>query len=142
MTDTTSATPIYREKLQGAQRCAHVQKLFGIRFPLMVEPYTFDSAGSLSEQYDGGFWEFYTLSNGGFFMAPTSRESFHVVCANGFKGDLSADAFGITSCLYAWSLLSFAADEKLAEECAKQYHWLRDYAAQHPEAAAIWRATD
>lgn len=142
MTNQASTTPIYREQLQEAHRGPHAAKLFGIRFPLMVEPYTFDSAGSLSEDYDGGYWNLYTLSNGGFYMAPTSRETFHVVCANGFEGDLSADAFGITACLYSYSLLSFAADDKLAEECARQYHWLREYAAQHPESAAIWRATD
>jgi hypothetical protein len=137
-----STTPIYREQLTEAQRGPHAAKLFGIRFPLMVEPYAFDSAGALSEQYDGGYWEFYTLCNGGFYMAPTARETFHVACANGFEGDLSADAFGITACLYAYSLLSFAADEKLAEQCTRQDHWLRDYAALHVEAAEIWRATD
>lgn len=138
-----STTPIYREQLHQEQRGPHAAKLFGIRFPLMVEPYTFDSAGALSEDYKGGFWDFYILSNGGFYMAPTGRERFHVACANGFEGDLSADAFGITACLYAYSLLSFAAaDEKLVEECTRQYHWLREYAAQHTEAPAIWRATD
>lgn len=142
MNDETSTTPIYREQLSEAQRGPHAAKLFGIRFPLMVEPYTFDSAGALSEQYDGGYWEFYVLSNGGFYMAPTGRETFHVVCANGFEGDLSADAFGITASLYAHSLLSFAADKALAEECARQYHWLREYAGQHREADAIWRAVD
>jgi hypothetical protein len=137
-----AAPVIYREQLSESQRQSHVAKLFGIRFPVQVEPYTFDSAGALSEQYDGGFWEFYALSNGGFYMAPTSQETFHVVCANGFEGDLSAEAFGITACLYAYGLLSFAADEKLAEECARQYHWLREYAGTHAEAAGIWKATD
>jgi hypothetical protein len=142
MTDQASPTPIYREQLTEAQRGPHAAKLFGIRFAVQVEPYTFDSAGALSEQYDGGYWESYALSNGAMYMAPTSRESFHVVCANGFEGSLSADAFGITACLYAFSMLSFAADEKLAEECAKQYHWLREYAGQHTEAGSIWKATD
>jgi hypothetical protein len=137
-----STNPIYREQLPEAQRGPHAAKLFGIRFPLMVEPYTFDSAGALSEQYDGGYWNFYALCNGGFYMAPTGRETFRVVCANGFEGDLSADAFGLTACLYAYSLLSFAADEQLAQECARQYHCLREYAGQHAEAASIWRATD
>lgn len=135
-------TPIYREQLPESSRGEHARKLFGIRFPLMVEPFTFDSAGALSEQYEGGYWEFYILSNGGFYMAPTSRETFHVACANGFEGELSSDAFGITACLYAYSLLSFAADETLAEECARQYHLLREYAGQHAEAASIWMATD
>lgn len=134
--------PIYREQIPEARRAEHARKLFGIRFPLMVEPYTFDSAGALSTDYDGGYWEFYALCNGAFYMAPTSRAGYHVVCANGYEGDLSADAFGITACLYAYSLLSFAADEVLGAECSRQYHWLREYVRQHPEAASIWRATD
>ncbi len=137
-----SVTPIYREQLQEHQRGPHTSKLFGIRFPLMVEPFTFDSASSISDDYDGGHWEFYTLSNNALYMAPTSRASFHVICANGYEGDLTADAFGVTACLYSYSLLSYAANQSLAEECARQYHLLRDYAAQHPEAAAISRAID
>ena len=134
--------PIYREQLQPHERGPHTSKLFGIRFPLMVEPLTFESASSISTDYDGGFWEFYTLCNGGSYMAPISGASFRVICANGYKGELSADAFGVTACLYAFSLLSFDADHCLAEKCARQCHLLREYAAQHPEAAAIWRAID
>lgn len=142
MSDASTRSPIYRERLCEAQRGPHASKLFGIRFPLMVEPFTFDSAASLSDDYEGGYWEFYALCSGGFYMAPTSRESYKVVCANGYEGDMTADAFGITSCLYAYSLLSFAADEELAAECARQYHLLREYADRHAECGGIYRAID
>ena len=46
----------------------------------------------------------YTLSNDGFYMAPSGDEVFHVACDNMFEGDISADALGITACLYAYTL--------------------------------------
>jgi hypothetical protein len=58
-------------------------------------------AEQLSRDYTGGYREFWTLSNRGFYMAPAGDGLFHVLCGNQFECDLSADAFGITVCLYA-----------------------------------------
>lgn len=96
----------------------------------------------LSPDYNGGFWHFHALSSAGFYMAPQSDAMFHVVCENGYEGELSADALGITACLYAYSNLSFMRIEPLAEACARQYHLLRDYAMDHAEVEAILRAID
>ena len=92
--------------------------------------------------YDGGYWEFYTLSNGGFYMSPSSDSTFHVSCENGFEGDLSADALGIVACLYAYSNLSFGDTGEFAETCASQYHLLRDFMLEHDEVRGILRAVD
>lgn len=54
---------------------------------------------------------------------------------------MSADALGITVCLYAYSHLSFGDDE-FSEICARQYHLLRDYVFNHPEARSILAAID
>lgn len=54
---------------------------------------------------------------------------------------MSADAFGITVCMYAYSQLSFGAGE-FAETCAEQYHLLREYMMDHAEAGAVLRTTD
>ena len=64
-------------------------------------------ASRLSEDYGGGYWLFYTLDNGGFYMAPDSDGKFQVISPNGWEGFMSADAFGITVCLFAYSNLSF-----------------------------------
>lgn len=133
---------IFSERLNDAQRLAHTAKLFGIRFPMYVESFVFDTAGSLCESYSGGFWHFYALSNGGFYMAPDQAEPFRVICANGFEGDLSADAFGIATCLYAFSHLSFSGNAEFAAICAQQYHWLRDFMMEHAEVRAILGAID
>jgi hypothetical protein len=55
---------------------------------------------------------------------------------------LSADALGITACLYAYSHLSFNRRDGLAELCAEQFHLLREYALDHPEAGGIMAAID
>ena len=116
-------------------------KHFGIRFPLTVEPMIFQFATQLAESYTGGYWNFYRLSNSGFFMAPKLDESFEVTADNGFSGTMSAEALGITACLYAYSNLSFG-EGKFAEACADHYHWLYEFAMSHPEAVAIRAAID
>ena len=74
-------------------------------------------------------------------MAPESDALFTVHADNGFQGKMSAEAFGVTACLYAYSNLSFG-DGESAEECAKQFHLLREYMLDHPEAGAILSAID
>ena len=119
-------------------RIQHTHDLFQANFPLSLEPLVYTFAGNLSNNYNGGYWEFYTLSNGGFYMAPDSDKPFNVCCENGYEGTLSADAFGITCCLYAYSHLSFT-DEVFIDH----YYWLREYMLDsHPEAEAILKAID
>jgi len=74
-------------------------------------------------------------------MAPSDERVFHVNCDNFFEGDLSADALGITACLYAYSHLSFS-DDRFGRVCACHYHRLREYMMEHPEVVAILGATD
>lgn len=138
----TCTATIFSELLGEQQRGAYTAKLFGIGFPLYVEPLVFNTAGNLSTDYSGGFWQFYALSNGGFYMAPRSEAPLHVICTNGYVGDMSADAFGVTACLYAFSQLSFTAKGELAQTCTEQYHLLRDYMAEHSEVRDILAATD
>jgi len=56
--------------------------------------------------------------------------------------DLSADAFGITISLYAYSHMSFSGPDAFADICNDQYYWLRDFMFEHPEVGAILSATD
>jgi hypothetical protein len=127
--------------VRAASRAQHTGKLFGIRFPF-IESFVYDTAGSLSDAYDGGYWDYLALSNGGFYMRPTAPSAFPVICDNGFSGVLSADAFGITACLYAYSLLSFSPDDAFVQRCVEHFHWLRNFATHHEEAASIFSATD
>lgn len=137
-----SNTLITRQLIDDEQRIEHTAELFGVHFPLRLEPAAYALAGKLSPDYNGGYWEFYTLSNGGFYMAPYADHAFQVACDNGYEGCLSGDAFGIAVCLYAYSHLSVSDIEGFAETCAQQYHWLREYMLDHPEAQSILAAID
>lgn len=140
---TCTAAQITANAISGCRRAEQVAGIFGSAFPFVIEPRIFMTAESLSHNYRGGCWEMYALSNGGFYMAPETDRSLHVSAANGFEGDLSADAFGITVCLYVFSLASFDRRRPgLARTCAEQFHLLREFAADHSEAAAIFGATD
>lgn len=116
-------------------------KHFGIRFPLTVEPMIFQFATQLAPTYSGGYWNFHEISNGGFYMAPKLAQLFDVIADNGYEGTMSAEALGLTATLYAYSNLSFG-EGKFGESCADHYHWLFEFAMQHPEAAAIRAAID
>lgn len=124
-----------------AQRMDAADKHFGIRYPLTVEPMIYQFATQLAEAYSGGYWHFYLLSNGGFFMAPKLDESFEVIADNGFKGSMSAEALGVTACLYAYSNLSFG-EGRFGETCADHYHRLREFVMGHAEAWGILAAID
>ena len=116
-------------------------QLFGLNFPMRLEPTVFSFADHMAENYSGGYWDFFTLSNGGFYMHPRSDEPFNVSCENGHEGSLSGDALGIVVCLYAYSHLSFCGGG-FDEVCAEHYHLLREFALNHPEAGGIFSAID
>ena len=138
-----SDTHIITRQLVAEDQRTHVTAdLFGVYFPLQLEPFVFSMASRLSEDYGGGYWLFYTLNHGGcFYMAPDVEGRFQVVSENGWEGFMSADAFGITACLFAYSNLSFGSGQ-FAETCAEQYHLLRGYMMDHDEAGTILAATD
>ena len=153
-----TTNPLSIQLVPEAERMAFVDKLFGISYVLTLEPTVFQFAEQLAAEYNGGYWNFYALSNGGFYMAPRngpqaprSDALLTVVCDNGFEGKLSADALGIVSCLYAYSNLSFGDGVAIngatsygtfAEACADHYHLLREYMFGHAEACSILRAID
>lgn len=121
MTIMNCTTIITRQELNSSQRMDVTAKLFGVHFPLLLEPYVYAVTEKLADEYSGGYWNLYTLSNGAFFMAPDTEKYFKVVSPNGYEGILSADALGITACLYAFSQLSFTASPTFAEVCADQF---------------------
>ena len=134
---------ITRKQVPNNKRIQHTADLFGLNFPLQLEPLVYAIKDNIADDYNGGYWEFYALSNRGFYMKPQHSDTpFNVSCENGYEGALSADALGITACLYAYSLLSFSGKNGFDEICARQYHLLRDYMLIHTEVAAILKAID
>ena len=137
----SSLSLITRELVPEDQRMAVVERLFGIHFPLQLEPVIYGITDRMAADYKGGYWDFYTLSNGGFLMVPSGDDFFHVTCENQFEDELSADALGITACLYAYSHLSFS-NGRFARVCACHFHMLRSYMLEHESARKIIQATD
>jgi hypothetical protein len=138
----TPDTPVTSRLVPEAERMDFVDRLFGLHYVLRLEPTVFQFADHLAApQYNGGYWQFYSLSNGGFYMALRSDTIFPINCENGFEGQMTADALGITSCLYAFSNLSFGSGA-FAETCAEHYQWLREFAMDHAEVRSILRAID
>ena len=141
MMTQTSLNLITRELVPEDRRLDTTERLFGIHFPLHMEPVIYGITDRMAADYKGGYWDFFTLSNGGFYMAPSGDAVYHVSCDNMFEGDLSADALGITACLYAYSHLSFS-NGRFARVSACHYHMLRSYMFEHPEVKASLQATD
>ena len=125
---------------------------FGIKHMLRVESAIYDVLWTMPPDYSDGVWQFYELSNGGFYMAPD--ESYYPkvgraraqvkklrvrVAGNGYEGEMSADAAGIVACLFAFSHLSFRLE---SETIGEHYQKLREFALDHPEASAIMSAID
>ena len=142
--DSQDAVVTARE-LEGAERMAALSKHFGSQ-GLRVEQYVYAIMRAQAKEYQGGYWEYFELSNGGFYMAPAHSEDFACsVPSNGYQGKMSADAAGITACLFTFSHLSFVLERVDAEGCekvAEHYHLLLDFACNHAEARAILSAID
>jgi len=121
------------------ERMQMLPKHFG-RDMLTVEYAIYAFMRKLAREYTGGYWSFFELSNGGFYIAPECQNIFQIcVETNGFEGTMSADAAGITACLFALSHLSFQIRN---ESIANHYHQLRDFALEHAEAGKILAAID
>jgi len=136
--NTTSQTIEARE-VANDERLQTLPRHFG-RHMLTVEYAVYAFMRKLANPYSGGYWAFFELSNGGFYMVPECDTELSIcVDGNGFDGTMSADAAGITVCLFALSHLSFQiADDSIAQH----FHLLRDFALKHAEASAILAAID
>ena len=111
----------------------------GKRF-LQYESLTFAFMDKACEAYQGGLWNFYSLSNDGFYLAPDIEGDVHLKWEeNYFDGTMSADAAGISISLLAQNALAWEFDP---ERFSDKYHALLDYAAQHEEAPLIFRFID
>jgi hypothetical protein len=135
--ETTTEVPVTAKIVKGYRRMEMLPRYFE-QLDLYVERGMFDRMRWLSDDYNGGYWEYYELSNGGFFMAPTRPEKLKIlVVTNYYEGTVSAEAAGIIACLFAYSEMSHV---HRSDNLAGHYHLLREYAFEHPEAEEIFAA--
>ena len=139
MNTQTLPSPVVASLVSDAERSLVLPRHFGSQL-LEAETTIFAWLRELSADYQGGYWHFYELSNGGFYMAPDMAERLRIeVVGNGYRGRMSADAAGITACLFAYSHLSFRFR---GGPFGDHYAWLLDYAADHAEARSVFAAVD
>jgi hypothetical protein len=120
------------------ERLRCLPAIAGIRCTLL-ENTIYDALGLICDSYNGGYWNYYKLSNGGFYMAPQSDVIFRLSCENYFEGEVSANTAGIIATASAYSTLSFLN----GGECfAKAYHQLSDFIFQQRDAGLIRAALD
>lgn len=108
---------------------------------ITLEPCIFAWMDRLCADYSGGVWAFYTLSNGGAFMAPEQSDGlwslFNILNGNG--AEMSAVVAGIAACLMAYSHHACRTE---CDAMTEHYYRLRDYALNHPERNAIMHIID
>ena len=130
---------ITARRVDDSQRLMTLPRYFGHRL-MIFESAVYDFMHRLAPDYRGGFWQFYELSNGGFYMAPDRASYRFCVDSNGYEGVLSADAAGIAVCLFTYSHLSFR--DTHAGLFGERFHQLREFALDHAEANEIFAAID
>jgi hypothetical protein len=135
---TLSTARIEAYRVPEDARIGTLPRHFGMHM-LTVESRVYEFMSQFASTYNGGMWQFFELSNGGLYMSPPGEEFELRVDSNGFQGRISADAAGIAVCLFAFSHLSF---EYTTDIFSRHFHWLRNYAMDHPEASAIFAAID
>lgn len=129
--------PITAVLVPEALRLGVLPRFFG-RSMTLAECRVYDWMAALCSTYRGGYWHYYELSNGGFYMAPECSERMRLaVQGNGFDGAMSADAAGVVACLFAFCQLAGKEDRFI-----DLYHQLRDFVGDHPESRSIFRAID
>ena len=131
-------------------RFAFFQKHFG---PYLVEgeALVFTWMRRLAPEYNGGYWNFFELSNGGFYLALKNDKKKRFKMFSGYiESEVSADAAGVVATLYAINYLlntehekNLRPDqEKAIEDLDDGYYKLRDFASEHPEATEIFALID
>lgn len=118
----------------------HLPALFGAGVLRVIEPFTLSWMQSLAADYNGSFWSYYSLSNGGFYMAPEKVGKYRVIVhGNYFEDELSADAAGVVASLFALGELAAITEH---DRISELYHSLRHFAWEHDESQLILAAID
>jgi hypothetical protein len=145
--DTSVAAPhdlgrISAKVVPDTLRMHFLPKYFGKQM-IRGEAAVYASLGRLCSAYQGGYWDFMELSNGGFYMRPATEKRFQLFVPDGndFSGEVSADAAGIVASLFALNQLCWSNLIGLPD-MARAYQLLCEFGAQHSEAELVMAAID
>lgn len=146
MKNTQEQQPVSASLVADNHRLTFLPSYFGPRQMIRGEALVYAWLRKLSDDYNGGYWHYYTLTNGGFYMAPRLDKRLRLeVAGNGFGGEMSADAAGIVATLFALCQLASeiqGKDDSATDALVDRYLLLRDFAGDHAEARLIFQAID
>ena len=142
-TDNLTTTPISKTQCVIGQRLYFLPHYLG-RAHAAFQNRLFYFAKQLLEPYDGGYWEFYHLSNGGFVMALDDDEAITVNSPNGSSAAVDAETASIVVCLMTLSDLSFTLQVNSDElhKVITSFHALREFSLEHPSSNTILKLID
>ncbi|MGP2358987.1 antirestriction protein [Escherichia coli] len=131
--------------VEECDRLSFLPYLFGNDF-LYAEAYVYALAQKMMPEYQGGFWHFIRLPDGGGYMMPDG-DRFHMVNgANWFDRTVSADAAGIilTSLVINRQLWLYhdSGDAGLIQLYRMRDAQLWRHIEFHPECNAIYAVLD
>ena len=122
------------------ERLSFTPQLFGPELMLMGESLVFDLHNQMTGRSYSGHWEFYKLSNGGFYMAPEGNDLLRITWpGNRFDDVMSSDAAGIVMSLFALNIMAF---EFHNSHLPAMVFKLEDFARGHAESSKIRKAID
>ena len=145
MNQTQTLTHHNAARLEGAQRLSFLPDIFGGDF-LASEASVYAYAQRYCPEYNGGFWHFYRIQQGGGYMVPDVDNILFCNTENWFEQSVSGEVAGIilTALVLnhrSW-LHSRKDNEELCRHFCRRHEQLMAYIDQHPDSSTIWRALD
>ncbi|UOO88305.1 antirestriction protein [Vitreoscilla massiliensis] len=142
-TNVLATTPINKTQCAIGQRLYFLPHYLG-RAHAVFQNCLFYLAKQFLEPYDGGYWEFYHLSKGGFVMALDDDNTITVNSPNGSSATVDAETASIVVSLMTLSDLSFnlQTDSDELHKVITSFHALRDFALEHPSSNTILKLID
>jgi len=132
-------------RLEGAQRLTFLPDLFGGDF-MTSEASVYAYAHRYCPDYQGGFWQFYRLPDGGGFMVPDVEKLIFCNADNWFEQTVSGEVPGIILTALILNHRSWHHSnhdhEELCRHFCRRHEQLMSFADTHTESATIWRALD
>lgn len=137
MKNVTESQSLKVIEVNGKERFALLVRHFG-HVCIEFESILSHVMQEICPKYVCGYWRFFELENGAFYMVPAEDNSYQFeVNSNGFKGLISQEAAGIVATILTLNYMLMAHKTK---KLVYKFYLLLDYAMAHEESDAIFAA--
>jgi hypothetical protein len=138
--DIADPVKVTVERVSDLERILKMPKVIGPLY-LRFESVLYAMMNMYCSNYKGGLWELYSLSNGGFYMAPADTTGPLKIHTEGKRvyGQLSADGAGVFITLMALNRFAWLTHER---EFSVLFNQLKEYAVQHIDHELILKAIE